>query len=130
MAVMPCRAASSTIAALEELLEDLRRQEVSDDLLSDETALFIMQFGGHLAADSRGVSTRTLRRQFERHGVTLSEHMMRKRRELAMSLLADGVPIRDVARRLGFASAQTFARFVHREFGITATTLRRRLAGR
>lgn len=129
MAVLPSRAAPSTIAALEELLESLRREHASDDLLSDETALFIMQFGGHLAADSRGVSTRTLRRQFERLGVTLSEHMMRKRRELAMSLLADGVPIRDIARRLGFASAQTFARFIHREFATTATTLRRRLAG-
>ena len=126
---MPSRAAPSTIAALEELLVDLRREKAGDELLSDETALFIMHFGGHLAADSRGVSTRTLRRQFERLGVTLSDHMMRKRRELALSLLADGLPIRDVAGRLGFASAQTFARFIHREFRTTATLLRRRLAG-
>ncbi len=130
MALMPYRAAPSTIAALEELLEKLRSEDASEDLLSDEMALFIMRFGGHLAADSRGVSTRTLRRQFERLGITLSEHMTRKRRVLALSLLADGTPIREIARRLGFASAQTFARFVHREFGTTATVLRRRFAGR
>jgi len=127
---MPGRAAFSMITALEELLESLRHEDRVTDLLSDETALFIMQFGGHLAADSRGVSTRTLRRQFERLGVTLSDHMMRKRRKLALTHLADGVPIRDIARQLGFASAQTLARFIHREFGTTATVLRRRLAGR
>lgn len=126
---MPARAAFSTIAALEELLENLRRENSGHDLLSDETALFIMQFGGHLAADSRGVSTRTLRRQFERLGVNLSDHMTRKRQKLALTLLGDRVPIREIARRLGFASAQTFARFVQREFGTTATALRRHLAG-
>jgi AraC-like DNA-binding protein len=126
---MPAKVALSTITALEELLENLRRENPGDDLLSDETALFIMQFGGHLAADSRGVSTRTLRRQFERLGVTLSDHMTSKRQKLALTLLGDSVPIREIARRLGFASAQTFARFIHREFGTTATVLRRRLDG-
>lgn len=129
MAPMPAKVALSTITALEELLENLRRENPGDDLLSDETALFIMQFGGHLAADSRGVSTRTLRRQFERLGVTLSDHMTSKRQKLALTLLGDSVPIREIARRLGFASAQTFARFIHREFGTTATVLRRRLDG-
>jgi AraC-like DNA-binding protein len=45
---------------------------------------------------------------------------------MALRLLASDLPVRAIALRLGFASSQTFARFLRREFGATATALRLR----
>ncbi len=100
------------------------------DLTDEETVLFILRFGIRLVAGRRGVSERTLRRQFERIGLRLSDLLQERRRDLALGLLAGDLPVGAVALRLGFSSSQTFARFLRREFGATARELRRRLATR
>jgi AraC-like DNA-binding protein len=46
---------------------------------------------------------------------------------MAERLLATDLPVTTVSDRLGFGSTQTFARFMRREFGETATAFRERL---
>lgn len=77
-----------------------------------------------LTARTLGLSERTFRRQFERKGLRLSDLLGERRRQMALRLLASDLPVRTIADRLGFASSQTFARFLRREFGATATALR------
>jgi len=96
-------------------------------LLSEEMAIFLVRFGPRLAASRHGISERTLRRRFERRGLRLADHMKESRRRLAERLLATDLPLTTVSDRLGFGSPQTFARFMRREFGETASSLRRRL---
>lgn len=101
-----------------------------DDLLGDATALSILRNGLSFTAVRRGVSERTLRRQFQRAGISLSRHLVEKRRVLSILMLASGSPIAEIAETLGFSSPQTFARFVRRELRTTATALRRYLVMR
>ena len=96
------------------------------DLLDEEAVLFVLHFGMRLTARRLGLSERTFRRQFERHGLRLSDLLGERRRQMALQLLASDLPVRTIAHRLGFASSQTFARFLRREFGATATVLRLR----
>jgi AraC-like DNA-binding protein len=96
-------------------------------LLSEELAIFLVRFGPRLAASRRGISERTLRRRFERRGLRLADHVKSSRRLLAERLLATDLPLTTVSDRLGFSSLQTFARFMRREFGATASQVRRRL---
>jgi AraC-like DNA-binding protein len=96
-------------------------------LLSEEMAIFLVRFGPRLAASRRGISERTLRRRFERRGLRLADHVKESRRRLAERLLVTDLPVTTVSDRLGFGSPQTFARFMRREFGETATAARRRL---
>ncbi len=53
--------------------------------------------------------------------------MKESRRRLAGRLLTTDLPLTTVSDRLGFGSPQTFARFMRREFGETASSVRRRL---
>ncbi|MGZ6988712.1 MAG: helix-turn-helix domain-containing protein, partial [Thermoanaerobaculia bacterium] len=94
------------------------------DLLDEEAVLFVLHFGMRLTARTLGLSERTFRRQFERKGLRLSDLLGDRRRQMALRLLASDLPVRTIADRLGFASSQTFARFLRREFGATATALR------
>ncbi len=96
-------------------------------LLSEEMAMFLVRFGPHLAASRNGISERTLRRRFERRGLRLAVHLKESRRKFAERLLLTDLPITTVSDRLGFSSPQTFARFMRREYGATATAVRRRL---
>lgn len=98
-------------------------------LLSEEMAIFLVRFGPRLAANRHGISERTLRRRFERRGLRLADHLKESRRRLAERLLVTDLPLTTVSDRLGFGSPQTFARFMRREFGETASTRRRRLKG-
>ena len=85
----------------------------------------ILRLGVRTAAERLGVSERTLRRRYARLGTRLHDHLGRLRRERALDLLAGGLPVSVIALRLGFASSRTFARWVRRTFGMTATELRR-----
>ena len=99
------------------------------DLLDEETVLFVLRFGMRLTAGKLGLSERTFRRRFERQGLRLSDLLGEWRRETAVRLLASDLPVRTVAHRLGFSSSQTLARFLRREFGMTARGIRRRASG-
>ena len=96
------------------------------DLFDEEAVLFVLHFGMRLTARKLGLSERTFRRQFERKGLKLSDLLGERRRQMALQLLSSDLPVRTIAQRLGFASSQTFARFLRREFGATATALRLR----
>ena len=96
-------------------------------LLSEEMAIFLVRFGPRLAACRHGISERTLRRRFERRGLRLAVHVRESRLRMAERLLATDLPVTTVSDRLGFGSTQTFARFMRREFGETATAFRERL---
>jgi hypothetical protein len=97
------------------------------DLTDEETVLFILRFGLRLASGLFPFSERTRRRVYERRGLRLAELLKERRRELTLHLLATDLPVKTVALRLGFSSLQTFARYVRREYGMTATAVRTRL---
>lgn len=96
-------------------------------LLSEEMAIFLVRFGPRLAASRSGVSERTLRRRFKRRGLRLVDYLKESRRRFAERLLLTDLPLMTVSNQLGFGSTQTFARFMRREFGVTATAVRQRL---
>lgn len=93
--------------------------------LSEDELLFILLHGIGNFAHRRGISQRTLRRRLARSGSRLVDRLEMTRRTLATNLLATDISINDLARRLGFASAQTFGRYFKREFGQTATKMRK-----
>jgi hypothetical protein len=43
------------------------------------------------------------------------------------SLLSSSLPLREIARKLGYSSTQTLSRFIRQEFGTTPIELRREL---
>jgi AraC-like DNA-binding protein len=93
--------------------------------LSEDELVFILRYGLGNFAHGRGISERTLRRRLVRSGPRLVDRLETTRRTLATELLATDISIHDLARRLGFASAQTFGRYFKREFGETATNMRK-----
>ncbi len=97
------------------------------ELLDDETVLFLLRSGIRLGAGIFGVSERTLRRRFQKQGIRLSDLVSERRRTEALRLLAGNFPLKTIALLLGFASTQTLARYLRREFGVTATVLRKEL---
>lgn len=104
---------------------DFARHPACLDLQDEETVLSLLCEGIRLAANRRGMSERTLRRLFEREGLCLRDCLQGRRRELTVHLLEGHLSVGSVAERLGFSSSQTFARYLRREFGMTATGLRR-----
>lgn len=97
------------------------------ELLDEETVLFLLRSGIRLGAGLFGVSERTLRRRFQQQGLCLSDLLSERRRSEALRLLAGDFPLKSIALLLGFASTQTLARYLRREFGVTATVLRKEL---
>jgi len=106
----------------------VRWEGLAPDLLDEETVLFLLRFGVRLGAGRFGLSERTFRRRFQSRGLRLADLLADRRRALTFRLLSGALPVTTVALRLGFSSAQTFARYFWREFGATATELRSRLA--
>lgn len=98
--------------------------------VASATDLVLVRLGVRAAAELLGISERTLRRQFDRRGLRLHDHLVARRREMTLGLLAGDLPVATVASRLGFASSQTFARYVRRQFGATATNIRRLMRAR
>lgn len=87
----------------------------------------LLRSGVKATALSLGVSERTLRRRFAKRGTRPNDRRAALRREGTLALLGGDLPIAAVASRLGFSSSQTFARFVRRVFGTTASAVRRRV---
>ena len=106
---------------------DPRLADPAEELLSEEMAILLVRFGVRGTAEKLGVSERTLRREYVKAGRTALEHVHHTRRTMALRLLVSRRPISEVARALGFASTQTFSRFVRREFGLTPTALHKAL---
>ena len=101
------------------------RQSSVLDLEDEEIVLLLLRGGVRLAARRQGISERTLRRYFQQQGVSLRDCLQRRRRELTVRLLDGHTSVATVATYLGFSSSQTFARYLRREFGTTATCIRR-----
>ena len=65
-------------------------------------------------------SRRQLQRVFEEvGGVSFREFLAQDRAERAAQLLADGMPVSEVARRTGYGHASHFARAFKRHHGMT-----------
>jgi AraC-like DNA-binding protein len=100
----------------------LRDPEAAFTLTNDEVAVLIQRGVSGLARYFK-VSPRTLRRLCAKKGISLREFRALLIVAAARTLLHSGLPVKDVARRLGFSSSQTFARFLRRECGATASRL-------
>ncbi len=74
---------------------------------------------------SVGVGERTLRRRLEREGVRLRDVVEVALRDLACSSLAENVPIKDVAYRLGYGDLSAFYRAFRRWTGVTPAEFQR-----
>ncbi len=78
-----------------------------------------------LVAQQLHISERTLQRRLKRELGSFHEILDEVRKELLQLYLADtSIPLKDVARRLGFADQSSFTRVVHRWHGQTPKTLR------
>ncbi|MFE0179075.1 AraC family transcriptional regulator [Streptomyces sp. NPDC059002] len=67
-----------------------------------------------------GASARTLARLFTAEtGLAFGQWRKRLRMRAAMPLLAEGLPVESVARRVGYASASSFVAAFHRIVGLT-----------
>ncbi|MEM9710937.1 MAG: helix-turn-helix domain-containing protein [Actinomycetota bacterium] len=94
---------------------DPRAREVADALVTDPASVSELSDW----ASRVGASERTLRRLFlEQTGVTFRRWRVRLRAHRAMRLLADGLPVGEVARRSGYASTTAFARAFESETGL------------
>lgn len=98
-------------------------------LSSQDVATLVVQ-GSRGLTERVGIPVRTLRRRLACDGVRLREVKRIARRTMASSLLATSLPVNEIARRLGYSSAQSLARFLRQEFGVTATTFRESCSGR
>ncbi|WP_181781304.1 helix-turn-helix transcriptional regulator [Pseudonocardia pini] len=70
-------------------------------------------------APALGTSVSTLRRAFADTGTTFTDWRTQVRLRTALPLLADGVPVAGVARRVGYASLNGFVDAFRRQFGHT-----------
>lgn len=96
---------------------------------TDDSAEILLLDGAKALARRRGVSLRTLRRQFSSLGITLSDFVCARRAALTMNFLQQpGTRVRDAARALGFSGDVSFVHFVKREFGKTPGALRDELS--
>jgi AraC-like DNA-binding protein len=92
---------------------------------SDDLTDCLLLEGSKALAKRRGVSLRTLRRQFAARGTTLADIVLSRRAALTMNLLqGDEISLRRVGQLLGFSCATSFSRFVKREFGQSPRDLR------
>lgn len=92
--------------------------------LTDDEAAVLIQTGVSGLARHFEMSPRTLRRACAEKGTSLRGFRALLVIAGATTLLDSGLPVSDVARRLGFSSSQVFARFLRRECGATAGHLR------
>src|SRR6266511_3191811 len=101
------------------------RLKASAEELSD----LVLRGGSEALSKAMGMSLRTLRRHFERKGISLFAFRQARRASLAVNLLQrPEIRLRDLVTRLGFSNPASVARFVHSEFGMTPGELRRQLA--
>lgn len=94
---------------------------------SDRSRAILFQAGSAALAAHRGYSVRTLRRRLEEEGETLRSSTDQLRAADTLRLLGEGCSPTEVARRIGFATPQSFCRFCYRIWGEAPTALLRRL---
>ena len=83
-----------------------------DPALTPEELTELVLHGGRALILSTGVAGRTRRRMLARGGTSLHEIKRASRRRLAESLLASSLPLKAVAKKLGYSSTQTFSRLL------------------
>ncbi len=92
----------------------------SDDV---RAALRAALLGGNCSlsrtARALGTSSRTLQRQLRDEGTSFAELVAALRRELAVAYVDHGVPLREVASRLGYADTTAFHRAYRRWTGVS-----------
>ncbi|WP_306332963.1 helix-turn-helix domain-containing protein [Streptomyces sp. KL118A] len=95
---------------------DPRAREVARALAADPSdGRTLREWGSRV-----GASERTLARLFVTGtGLAFGQWRERLRMRAAMPLLADGLPVEAVARRVGYASASSFVAAFHRVVGLT-----------
>ncbi|MEJ6549917.1 AraC family transcriptional regulator [Corynebacterium sp. USCH3] len=101
--------------------DDPRIAPVVRTLLSDPGDLS----GLEVWARRLGTSERTITRAFrESTGLPFGQWRLTLRIQRALTLLSDGTPVQDVARRLGYAQTSTFIDTFRRTMGTTPGTYR------
>ena len=71
-------------------------------------------------AELSGVSPSTVLRIFRKHlGCTPNKYMLRRRLEMAATLLKAGCSVKETALRYGFADSSHFSRAFSRHFGVS-----------
>jgi AraC-like DNA-binding protein len=93
-----------------------RAREVAEALRADPAdQRTLAEWGRHV-----GASSRTLARSFVAGtGVPFGRWRTLLRLQSALTLLADGEPVSNVARRVGYETASAFSAAFHRETGMT-----------
>jgi AraC-like DNA-binding protein/quercetin dioxygenase-like cupin family protein len=95
---------------------DERARLVADALLADPADLRTLDEWGHAA----GASTRTLARIFvDETGMSFSRWRTELRLAASLPLLADGVAVSTVARRVGYANPSAFIAAFRRAVGVS-----------
>ncbi|KGN36181.1 AraC family transcriptional regulator [Knoellia subterranea] len=81
---------------------------------------------GDIVAIAAGlhISERTLQRRLIEEGTSFCDLVASVREELAMELLATGMPVVDVAERLGYVEVSSFSQAFHRWRGVAPSTYR------
>jgi AraC-like DNA-binding protein len=95
---------------------------------SEQAVSSLLAGGSKELASRSGVSVRTLRRHFNRDGLTLRGVVCAKRAAVILNLMQAGMPLAGIARRVGLSGSPALARFVRREFGTTPKVLAADLA--
>jgi AraC-like DNA-binding protein len=95
--------------------------------ISDATAIALVRCGLREASVYERVSSRSVRRQLDKHGMTVTAFVDEVRLRSAEELLSHGFRTDQIATALRFAKPVTFRRFVRRKFGVDVRTLRREL---
>ncbi|WP_127792602.1 AraC family transcriptional regulator [Agromyces sp. LHK192] len=95
---------------------DDRTQRVAEAVVVDPADARTLEDWGSLV----GASERNLSRLFHRQtGLTFAEWRTKARMRSAIDLLADGMPVATVGRRVGYATASAFVQAFRREVGCT-----------
>lgn len=82
------------------------------------------------AAESVGLSVRTLQRRLQEQGMGFSQLVLEARMDWAERWLReDGRPVKDIARALGYSDAANFTRAFRRANGVSPTTYVSRVIG-
>ena len=95
---------------------------------ADNQLNILVREGAKVLARHEGVSLRTLRRRFKERGLSLVQARLTRKAAMAVNLLQrNSSGLKDVALQLGYSGTQSFAKFVHREFGVSPGALRHQL---
>ncbi len=79
-------------------------------------------------AEHCGVSVSTLTQLFQKQlGITFHQYLTQQRMEAARDMIAQGLPLEDVGRKLGYSDHSTFYRAFRHTYGVSPREYRRTL---